>query len=219
VRKFPQTYSIFTGVRTDEFRGYGSINEGLLAHYRFTPKVGLETGLMYANTRKNIRANIDYTNEYNELYPDNITRQNTDVSNVIKHNYLRLPLSITYRPRKKIQLAMGLNVGYRFDKIIKNLAEDQVVPMADDADTPTHESAIGINVNDPGSAGFTQIEVSYSFSVPKWDLAAHTGLRYYPIPRLGIDLNYQYGLINMTQGITPNRNSGLQLALVWQLHR
>jgi len=225
-RKFSQTYSLTAGGRSDEFNRFGGVNAGLLAHYRFTPKVGLETGLMYAYTRKNIRANIDYTNAVNQLYPNNTIPYITDIEDIHNYNYFRLPLSLTYRPYNKVQLAMGLNAGYRFDKIItKNYSADADASTLDNSvdDNTTYESEIDVYVeelSDPTSLDErVQITVPYSLSVRKWDLIAQAGVRYYPISRLGIDISYQYGLLNMTPKTDIDRNSGIQLALVWQLHR
>ncbi len=221
----PHTYSAFTGVRSDEFSGFGGFNAGLLAHYSLTPKIGLETGLMYSNTRKNIRANIDYTNVVNELYPDNMLEYRSNIEDVHNYNYFRLPLSLTYRPRNKVQFAMGVNVGHRFDNIIGNLNTQEDLAFSEpqlDQETSNYESEFEVDIptNDPLTlTELERITVPYSLAVRRTDVAAQASLRYYPIPRLGIDINYQYGLLNMTPNTTVNRNSGLQLALVWQLHR
>ena len=226
VRKKAYTYSAFAGVRSDEFSRFGGVNMGLLAHYRFTPKVGLETGLMYANTRKNIRANIDYTNTVNELYPDNTLQYRSDIKDLHNYNYFRLPLSLNYRPHNKIQLAIGLSMGYRFDNIVGNLNTQEDLALfspQSEQEASNYESEVDISVNIDTTASldgeFTQITVPYSLAVRRIDAAAQAGLRYYPTPRLGIDLNYQYGLLNMTPNTTVNRNSGIRLALVWQFHR
>jgi len=226
IRKFSHTYSTFAGVRSDEFTNFGSANAGVLAHYRFTPKVGLETGLAYGNFRKNINTNVDYTDEVNLEYPSNTEQFSTTFTDALNLHYLRLPLSFTYRPHRKIQLATGLNVGYRLpafnntanssDESNLNSSDTQITDDTYSSSFEVDVTSVGISEgSDPGEL----IAVSYSFSVHKWDLAAHAGLRYYPIPRLGIDLSYQYGLLNVTNNNTVNRNSGLQLALVWQLHR
>ncbi len=224
-RKSSRTYSAFVGVRSDEFTGFGGVNAGLLAYYQFMPKVGLEIGLMYANTRKNIRANIDYTNTINQLDPDNTLQYRSDIEDLHTYNYFRLPLSLTYRPYNKIQFGIGLNAGYRFDNIIENtsVANDFTDINSQSYQTvPNYQSEAEINIPDNASlplADFEQITVPYSLAVRRMDVAAQAGVRYYPTPRLGIDLNYKYGLLNMTPNTSINRNSGIQLALVWQLHR
>jgi len=126
-----------------------------------------------------------------------------------------------------------LSAGYRFAINEKfgaySESNDNGINSADDTsivilNNDTYQSSFEVDAESVGAEVLIMnpgqsIAVPYSFSIHKWDLAAQAGLRYYPIPRLGIDLSYQHGLLNMTKNTDTNRNSGLQLALVWQLHR
>jgi len=229
-RKLSQTYSLMTGVRGNEFTDFVGVNVGLLAHYRFMPKLGLETGLIYNKLWEIIYTNINYTNLITLQYPDNTRQFNRTVADALNFDYLRLPLAFTYRPHAKIQLAVGIDSGYRFT-IRSTNTNDTFSFGVNSTDNDgsivvineTYESSFTV---DAGSIEFDaslvtneRIDVPYSFTVREWDFTAHAGLRYYPVRRLGIDLSYQYGLLNMTLNNSINRNSGVQLALVYQLHR
>jgi len=228
-RKFSQTYSLLAGVQSDEFSDFAGIKTGFLAHYRFTPKIGMETGLFYTNTKKNIDTDVDYTEKISEEYPGNMEQYRKTASDTLNLHYLRLPLSFTYQPHPKIQLYTGLNAGYRLSKN-SNTSSDALsqtnaniydAQFSDD----TYQSSFNVNitineeVDTYGVESTDRITVPYSFTIRKADLTAQGGFRYYPIARLGIDVSYQQGLLNMTKNTTTNLNSGFQLALVWQLHR
>ena len=232
IRKKVHRYSVFAGVHSDEFSGFGGINVGFLAHYKLAPKLGLETGLSYNNFRKKINTYRDYTAEVDAEIPNNTKQFSRTLNDALSLHYLRLPILFTHRPHKKIQLAAGLNMGRRFtiptantsDLYIENDPSNNNIDTFNSSDggfnssfTVDLQNPDAIEISSPDY--YLQINVPYSFSILKWDLAAQAGLRYYPIPRLGIDLNYQYGLTNMTRNSTRNRNSGIRLALVWQLHR
>jgi len=227
-RKFSQQYSVLAGVRSDEFNDFGGFNTGFLAHYRFTPKVGLETGLVYTNIKKSIDTYVDYTEVVNREFPQNTEQFSRTITDMLSLHYLWLPLHFTYRPHYKIQLSTGLNTGYRLREIAAFTAfsesEDFVTTDDDQPIGNTYESSFesepfAVQIDTYGAEQVKRINIPYSFSIRSMDVAIQTGIRYYPIPRLGIDLNYQYGLTNMTNNSTINRNSGLQLALIWQLHR
>lgn len=224
-RKFSQEYTWFAGASSDKLRGFGGATTGLLAHYRFTPKVGLETGLLYANVRKKIDTEVDYTDEVNALYADNTEQYRTIITNDINLHYLQIPLSVTYRPHPKVQFFTGVNVGYRLSKIFgnSNTFNDTVTTGESDNNAYDFSSEITINASDFDTINIpfdnTTITKSYSVSVLRMDLTAQAGIRYYPMPRLGIDLHYQQGLIDITKEVQKNLRSGVQLSLVYRLHR
>jgi len=228
-RKFSQTYNIMVGVQSEKFRDFGGINMGLLAHYRFTPKIGLETGLAYANVRRKINTDVDYTAEVSAEYPQNTEEFRKSVTDALTLHYVRLPLSFTYRPHHKIQLYTGLNMGYRLSGLSNRPSDDfssLSTPLYNDQlSDDTYQSSFDVNITTNeeidtyGIESTDRITIPYSFTIRRTDLTAQGGFRYYPIPRIGIDVSYRHGLLNMTKNTTTNRNSGFQLALVWQLHR
>lgn len=225
-RKFSQEYSWLAGASSDKLRGFGGATTGLLAHYRFTPKVGLETGLLYANVRKKIDSEVNYTDEVNALYADNTEQYRTIITNDINLHYLQIPLSVTYRPHPKVQFFTGVNVGYRLSKIFVNSNIFNDIVTTDESDNNNaydFSSEITINASDFDTINIpfdnTTITKSYSVSIRRMDLTAQAGIRYYPMPRLGIDLRYQQGLIDITKEMQKNLRSGVQLSLVYRLHR
>lgn len=224
-RKFSQEYSWLAGASSDKFRGFGGATTGLLAHYRFTPKVGLETGLLYANVRKKIDTEVDYTDEVNAQYEDNTEVYRSVITGDVSLHYLQLPLSVTYRPHHKVQLFTGLNVGYYLSRIPENLDlfADTITPNSESYDDERNNVDVSSEVTITGDLNdnffTTTITVPYSVSIRNTDVTAQAGIRYYPVLRLGIDLRYHQGLTNMTRDTQKNLRSGVQLSLVYRLHR
>ncbi len=228
-RKFSQEYSWLAGAGSDKFKGFGGATTGLLAHYRFTPKVGLETGLLYANVRKKIDSDVDYTDEVNAQYENNTEVYRSVITADISLHYLQLPLLLTYRPHHKVQLFAGLSAGYYLSRVPgnSNLFGDSLMTEGesynDESNSVGVSSEITINTSDLDTTSFfgatATIPVSYSISVRKTDVVAQLGIRYYPVPRLGIDLRYHQGLTNITRDMQKNLRSGVQLGLVYRLHK
>ncbi len=207
--KFSQTYSWMLGtMNSNQASDFGGLTTGLVANYRFNSKIGIETGLNYAWSKKPITFYIvsDSTAINTGSNSDNIETvsdpniaqsEELDIINQFETNsfhYFRMPIRFTYKPHRKIQLHSGVEFAYlwKTGALINSFAQNDATLFT----------------------GTSSMRSSSSFQ--KFDANLQAGIRYYPIPKLGLGLHYRQGFTDITADKGGHFNSGFQLSALYQ---
>ncbi|WP_019039425.1 porin family protein [Psychroflexus tropicus] len=145
--------STFSGDVDSSIESKASMNIGMYGLYKILPKLGIQAELLYSEQ--------GFTNEFNEFNPE--TGQDVEFDEVLRMQYINLPILASYNVVEYLWIEGGIQVGYLVDAEL----ERERVTTGETGQVNSETETIGSKENykdlDVGLAGGLRYKLSPNF--------------------------------------------------------